>query len=123
MSIIEHLENEIEKLREENERLKKLCRIQFITLGYYGTHYNYDQKNIVYHPISGEPASGIMHDGGQDARQASAFARALGFTGDEISAWPGPGDIKLLYGDELEAEYAAWYENQTGKKLEARNPL
>lgn len=114
--LIGELEKDETALREENDKLKRLCRFQFMTLGYYGTHHNYDPKKIVYHPISGEAASGIMQDGGREARQAQFIARDLGFDGDEICAWPGPG-VKSLWGDELESAYAAWFEKRTGKKI------
>lgn len=115
--LIGELEKDETTLREENDKLKRLCRYQYMTLGYYGTHHNYDESKIVYHPMSGKAASGIMEDGGRDARQAQFVARDLGFTGDEICAWAGPG-VKTLWGDELEAAYAEWFEKQTGKKLE-----
>lgn len=115
---IEMLTEELSKdemaLRAENDRLKRLCRYQYMTLGYYSTPYNYDTKNIAYHPETGQAASGIMCDGGHDARQASAVSRALGFDGDEICSWAGPG-VKVLYGEELEAEYKQWLDKRLGK--------
>ena len=59
------------------ETLLRIVRFQYLTLGYYGTPYNYDDKNIVHHPISGEPASGIKWDGGKDAREAGVFIKGL----------------------------------------------
>jgi len=75
---------------EQLDKLKRLCRFQFLTLGYYATPYNYDDKNNIYHPITGEPASGIKVDGGQEAREANDLIEKLGFTKDEIRSWPGP---------------------------------
>ena len=112
----------LKELVEENDHLKRLCRFQYLTLGYYGTHYNYDPKNIVYNPTSGEPASGVMSDGGHSARQAHFIARDLGFDGDDICSWPGPG-VKSLWGEDLEAQYKKWFENRTGKKLDTDNKL
>lgn len=80
------LQKDETKLRAENDRLKKACRFMYLTLGYYGAPYNYDSKNWVSHPISGGLASGILSDGGSDARQASGVVKEL-FTQDEIDAW------------------------------------
>jgi len=54
----------------EIERLRKAVRWAYLTLGYYKTKYNYDPKNITYSPITGKEASGIMHDGGEQAQEA-----------------------------------------------------
>ena len=75
---------------EQIDKLKRLCRFQFLTLGYYATEFNYDNKNTAYHPITGEITSGIMFDKGQQAKEAQKIAKELGFTGDEIRSWKGP---------------------------------
>lgn len=54
----------------EIDNLRKAARYAYLTLGYYATPYNYDSKNIAYHPLTGKAASGIMFDGGSDAREA-----------------------------------------------------
>lgn len=54
----------------EIERLRSLARYMYLTLGFYATPYNYDPQNVCTHPITGEPASGILFDGGDDAREA-----------------------------------------------------
>jgi len=54
----------------EVERLRKAVRYLYLTLGYYATDYNYDPKNICYHPLTGQPASGIMFDGPDQAKEA-----------------------------------------------------
>jgi hypothetical protein len=71
-----------EKLIQENERLKRLCRFQFLTLGFYRTKWNYNEGNTSY--------SGIMFDGGREATEANEMAKKLGFTADEICSWKGP---------------------------------
>lgn len=97
-------QSEIDLLKAENDRLKRLCRFQAFTLGFYGTPYNYNDANIAYHPISGQAASGIKADGGNDARQCAGVALLLGFTHAEISSWPGPG-IEIPYGDKVNELY------------------
>jgi hypothetical protein len=79
------------RLEKENDRLKRLCRYQFLTLGFYAAKYNYTEEAIVHHPITGEPEGGIMADGGEQARAAKKVREKLGFTTEEILAWPGPG--------------------------------
>jgi hypothetical protein len=59
----------------EQEKKDYLFRFMYLTLGYYSTEYNYDSKNIVFHPITGEPCSGIMHDRGHDAKEAMDLVR------------------------------------------------
>jgi len=59
----------------EMANLRKAFRYMYLTLGYYGTPYNYDPDNVVYHPVSGQPASGILVDGGSDAREAMEKAK------------------------------------------------
>jgi len=90
LALIAALQKDETALRSENDRLKRACRYMYLTLGYYSTPYNYDPKNWVIHPISGERASGIMHDGGRDAKDAQAAVSDLGFTAEEISSWGGP---------------------------------
>ena len=65
LSLIASLQKDETILRDENDRLKRACRYMHLTLGYYATPYNYDPKTWVTHPISGECASGILHDGGK----------------------------------------------------------
>lgn len=90
LALIAALQKDEAALRSENDRLKRACRYMYLTLGYYGTPYNYDRKNWATHPLTGEIASGIMHDGGRDARDAHAAVHDLGFTQDEIGSWGGP---------------------------------
>lgn len=81
-------QSKLEALIEENRKLKALCRYQYLTLGYYGTPFNYNEKNNVRHPITNEVASGIMHEGGHDARYAHKIAiLQLKFTAEEICSW------------------------------------
>jgi len=75
---------------EQIDKLKRLCRYQFFTLGFYGTPYNYDDQYIAYHPIDGSPQSGIKHDGGGQAREAKRVMIELGFSPEEVSSWKGP---------------------------------
>lgn len=91
----------------ENDRLKRLCRFQWMTLGYYSTPYNYDPKNIVIHPISGEVCSGILHDGGEQAREADEVMKKLGFTADEIRSWPGPKTVVTQQADKVSSGTAS----------------
>ena len=77
------LESEQSRLSLANFKvslLKRLCRFQFLTLGFYGTPYNYT-TNVV---------CGIKQDQGEQAREAQKIATDLGFTGDEIRLWSGP---------------------------------
>jgi len=69
------------QLHEENDKLRRLCRFQFFTLGHYGTQYNYDNPHS---------EGGVMHDRGKMARESNALAFAMGFTRDEIDSWAGP---------------------------------
>lgn len=54
---------------------KFLFRYMFLTLGYYATPYKYDKNDIVFHPITGEADSGILHDAGAQAREALKLVR------------------------------------------------
>jgi hypothetical protein len=56
----------------EVENLIKALRFAFLTLGFYGTPYNYSEESKIRHPVSGEVCGGIMFDGGADAREANA---------------------------------------------------
>jgi len=72
------------KDKTELERYKYLCRFLYLTLGFYATEYNYDDKNIVYHPLTGEPASGIMFDRGRGAREAKEQCKNVGINKDDF---------------------------------------
>lgn len=76
------MKNEIEneKLKNENERLKRLVRFQYLTLGFYKTKNNYEETRFCQ----------IVEDGGRRAEEASQVVADLGFTGDEIRSWNGP---------------------------------
>lgn len=82
---------EVNKLRDENEKLKRLCRYQYLTLGFYGTRFNYQEK--IEFP-DGSRENNITRDNGHDARQASILARRI-FNADEICGWPGPKEEEL----------------------------
>jgi len=86
LKLVGFLQRDENSLRSENDRLKKAARYMYLTLGYYGTPHNYDSKNWVNHPITGQLASGILADGGTDARQAHSVVKDL-FSQDEIDAW------------------------------------
>lgn len=90
LSLVAALQKDDVALRSENDRLKRACRYMHITLGYYGTPYNYDAKNWVFHPMTGEKASGILHDGGKESLDAQAVVKSLGFSSEEIYSWGGP---------------------------------
>lgn len=68
------------KTAKENDRLKRALRYAFLTLGYYGTEYNYQQG----------PCGGVNEDGGRQARDANTMAHRLGFLQSEILGWKGP---------------------------------
>jgi hypothetical protein len=72
------------KLKEENEKLKKAVRFLYLTMGFYGTPFNYKTENQ-------HSYSGILWDKGHDARYSmKVVSEGLGFTSDEISSWGGP---------------------------------
>lgn len=64
---------------EERKELVACIRYFYLTLGFYRTPFNYDPKNDVRHPITGEVCSGILHDGGREAAEASDRFRGLVF--------------------------------------------
>lgn len=70
------------ELEDENDKLKRIVRFMYLTLGYYGTLYNYDE---------GKWCGGVLQDRGHSARQASIVAK-MDFTAEEICSWPGPRD-------------------------------
>lgn len=84
MSITQEMERQIlASLTQENERLRRLVRFQFLTLGFYGTKYNYNQGEFA-------AQSGVILDGGGNAQEAMRIAEDLGFTANEITSWNGP---------------------------------
>lgn len=62
---------------DEIEKLKKALRFAYLTLGFYGTPYNYSEESKIRHPFTNEVVGGIMFDGGKDAREASEYVREL----------------------------------------------
>jgi hypothetical protein len=60
---------------EELNDLLFLARWMYLTLGYYGTEFNYDPNNIVRHPFTGQTCSGIVWEGGYGAREAQERVR------------------------------------------------
>ncbi len=74
-----------EELLEENKKLKKALRFTYLTLGFYGTPYNYSEDSAILW-IDNTKIKGILRDGGQDAREASEFVKKL-FSRDEILKW------------------------------------
>ena len=69
------------ELLRENERLKRLVRFQFLTLGFYGTPSNYQH---------GE-RSNIAEDGGHEAKECDELVEFLGFDKADIcNKYSGP---------------------------------
>jgi hypothetical protein len=72
-------------LELENIKLRALVRYQYMTLGFYGTPYNYKEK--IGYP-DGKWRTGIEFDAGHDARYANRIAtELLGYTSGEIMNW------------------------------------
>lgn len=69
-----------QELEDENDQLKRIVRFMYLTLGYYGTLYNYDD---------GKWMGGVLQDRGHDARQATIIAKRS-FSAEVICSWPGP---------------------------------
>ena len=64
---------------EEQKKDKDFVfRYMYLTLGYYATKYNYDDKNAVCHPTLGERVNGILHDGGARAKEALELVKKSG---------------------------------------------
>ena len=77
----------LQELKNENELLKRLVRFQFLTLGFYGTSYNYEHE--IQYP-DGNWRLGIVEDGGKRAREADKLIDFLGFVRDDIRSWKSP---------------------------------
>lgn len=67
-----------QELEDENDKLKRMVRFMYLTLGYYGTVYNYDD---------GKWMGGVLQDRGQQARQATIIANK-DYKPEEICSWP-----------------------------------
>jgi hypothetical protein len=68
----------------ELEKYKYLSRYLYLSLGYYATEYNYDSKNIVYHPITGKADSGIMAEGLERAKRAMEIINTIGIKKEDF---------------------------------------
>lgn len=71
------------ELEQENNRLKRLVRFMYLTLGFYATEWNYKEGNTSY--------SGVMFDGGREANEAIELMDFLGFNKQIVgNTFPGP---------------------------------
>ena len=74
------MKSRIVQLEEEIVDLQRAVRFMYLTLGYYGTIFNYGENAF----------TGIMTDRGHDARQAQLYVQKL-FPASEIcNDFPGP---------------------------------
>lgn len=77
----EELLQTIEDQKAQMKKMKELIRFQYMTLGFYGTRYNYE--TFIFNPFTKISELNIMVDGGFDAREAILKAKELGLTPDE----------------------------------------
>lgn len=101
---------------EENLKLKALVRFLYLTLGFYATKYNYEQKIGL---PDGSWKTGIEQDEGHDANYAINIANRLcGYSGDEIQSW---GSVFKSLEESQEFSKANWNEpTDRTKEIEAK---
>lgn len=69
MEAIKKLEKDLEETKKELNKYKKLARFQYLTLGFYASDYNYQEKSAVTW-VDNSKILGILRDSGQQAKEA-----------------------------------------------------